>query len=143
MYVINDPPCNSVYAAKRLNKRSLSLLPPGIIIIIIIIIICVSINNFIKTLKREGEELIESIVYHSQYQQQKQKQKTIEISRIVPLQGLGSHVKTFAPKLGLLASCNTGLKLISIKHQANLAEQAHPAFNAQLINYLNPKKRSS
>ena len=23
MYVINDPPCNSVYAAKRLNKRSL------------------------------------------------------------------------------------------------------------------------
>ena len=113
MYVINDPPCNSVYAAKRLNKRSLSLLSPGIIIIIIIIIIiviiiiiiiiiiCVSINNFIKTLKREGEELIESIVYHSQYQQQKRKQKTIEISRIVPLQGLGSHVKTFAPKLGL------------------------------------------
>ena len=23
LYVINDPPCNSVYAAKRLNKRSL------------------------------------------------------------------------------------------------------------------------
>ena len=26
LYVINDPPCNSVYAAKRLNKRSLLLL---------------------------------------------------------------------------------------------------------------------
>ena len=26
LYVINDPPCNSAYAAKRLNKRSLLLL---------------------------------------------------------------------------------------------------------------------
>ena len=26
LYVINDPPCNSVNAAKRLNKRSLLLL---------------------------------------------------------------------------------------------------------------------
>ena len=26
LYVINDPPCNSVYAAKRLNKRLLLLL---------------------------------------------------------------------------------------------------------------------
>jgi len=26
LYVINDPPCNSVYAAKRLNKQSLLLL---------------------------------------------------------------------------------------------------------------------
>ena len=26
LYIINDPPCNSAYAAKRLNKRSLLLL---------------------------------------------------------------------------------------------------------------------
>ena len=26
LYLINDPPCNSAYAAKRLNKRSLLLL---------------------------------------------------------------------------------------------------------------------
>ena len=26
LYVINDPPCNSAYAAKRLNKRSSLLL---------------------------------------------------------------------------------------------------------------------
>ena len=26
LYVINDPPCNSAYAAKRLNKRSLLLI---------------------------------------------------------------------------------------------------------------------
>ena len=47
--------------------------------------ICVRINNFIKALKREGKKLTESIVYHCQHEQQKQKQKTIEISRIVSL----------------------------------------------------------
>ena len=67
--------------------------------------ICVRINNFIKALKREGEELIESIVYHCQYQQQKQKQKTIEISRIVPLiepkyRGLGPMFKPVRQNLG-------------------------------------------
>ena len=58
-----------------------------------------------KALKREREELIESIVYHCQYQQQKQKQKTIEISRIVSLiepkyRGLGPMLKPLRQTLG-------------------------------------------
>ena len=36
LYVVNDPPCNSAYAAKRLNKRSLLLLLPTSFFYIII-----------------------------------------------------------------------------------------------------------
>ena len=61
--------------------------------------ICVRINNFIKALKREGEELVESI------SNKEQKQKTIEISGIVTLiepkcRGLGSMLKPLRQNLG-------------------------------------------
>ena len=70
--------------------------------------ICVRINNFINALKREGEELIKSIVYHCQHLQQKQKQKTIEVSRIMSLiepksRALGPMLKPLAcPRLARL-----------------------------------------
>ena len=39
--------------------------------------------------------------------------------------------------------CNTRLKFTSTKHRANFAKRAHADVNAQLINCLKPKKRSS
>ena len=62
--------------------------------------ICVKINNFIKALEREGKELyrINSLT------KKKQKQKTIEISRIVSLiepkyWGLGPMLKPLRQNL--------------------------------------------
>ena len=67
------------------------------------------------------------IVYRCQHQRQKQKQKTIKISRIASLiepkyRGLSPTLKLCAKTwlvLGQLALCNTGLEFTSIKHRAN------------------------
>ena len=43
LYVINDPPCYSVYTTKRLNKRSSSSSSSSLLLLLIIIIIVVII----------------------------------------------------------------------------------------------------
>ena len=39
LYVINDPPCNSVYTAKRLNKRSLLLLLLLLLLVVVVVVV--------------------------------------------------------------------------------------------------------